>query len=643
MRKYTKGIIVFALSIILIFNYGTISSFAMDDTGVIDESVFDKADAEEPEGIEISDAEADELLSIEAEEYTDNDGEHTDEVTVESRNWQMYSSDYLYSNMNEAEKAYYDQLDETCMAYISTERDTIVYGSSGDYMYLLDVVSYEGLTYDEAKGLIFIFLYQNPQYYFVDSKYLFNSSTKTIWMSAYPIFADGGDRADVTTKMFAKVDSWITEINQESTTYYKEKKAHDIVCVNTTYVAGDYDQSAYSAIMLGETVCAGYAKMFSMLANGVGIDTIGVLGSNHAWNKCYIDGAWYNVDSTWDDDEDYIWYIYFDKSDTSAAFTSGHSQYSWYEGRTPDAPSDYDVKYGNWEFPIEPVYVTSVAFNQTNLTLDVNTTKTLNYSITPADAIDTATVWTSSDESVATVSQSGVVTAKKNGYAVITVTTNNLSQTATCGVRVNGNTQTQTTDATVTSSGIYLASHTNNMIVAGLVATPSKSADLEYRWLVCDTSVDDEQWTVIQDWTVNNEWLNWNPKGSGDYVIVGQVRVIGNESSQAQSSVGIPHHQYIKGKCQMPYTGDGGGYLIGIETYDNPNQEYSYELLVLDCTLLAEGKDAWVWSTGKCKVPEKSFWAVWQPQYGYYWTLFRVYDAQGNMIDQECYPFVNAY
>ena len=93
----------------------------------------------------------------------------------------------------------------------------------------------------------------------------------------------------------------------------------------------------------------------------------------------------------------------------------------------------------------------------------------------------------------------------------------------------------------------------------------------------------------------------------------------------------------------MPYTGEGGGYLIGIESYDNPNQEYTYELLVLDCTLLAEGKDAWVWTTGRCKVPETSFWAVWQPQYGYYWTLFRVYDKDGNLIDQECYPFVNAY
>lgn len=202
---------------------------------------------------------------------------------------------------------------------------------------------------------------------------------------------------------------------------------------------------------------------------------------------------------------------------------------------------------------------------------------------------------------------------------------------------------TPTTDATVTASGVYVLSHTKDTIVVGLVAEPSKTADLEYRWLVCDTSVDSNAWTEIQGWTKNNEWLTWKPGKTGDYVIVGQVRVVGNEESQSQASVGIPHHAQIKGKCQMPYTGEGGGYLIGIESYDNPNQEYTYELLVLDCTLLAEGKDAWVWTTGRCKVPETSFWAVWQPQYGYYWTLFRVYDKDGNLIDQECYPFVNAY
>lgn len=98
----------------------------------------------------------------------------------------------------------------------------------------------------------------------------------------------------------------------------------------------------------------------------------------------------------------------------------------------------------------------------------------------------------------------------------------------------------------------------------------------------------------------------------------------------------------IKGKCQIPYTGTGGGYLIGFESYDNPNQSYSYEMLILDCTLLAQGLPAWVYTTGRCSVESgNALWTVWQPQYGYYWTLFRLYDENGNIIDEQCYGFEN--
>ena len=176
-----------------------------------------------------------------------------------------------------------------------------------------------------------------------------------------------------------------------------------------------------------------------------------------------------------------------------------------------------------------------------------------------------------------------------------------------------------------------------------MVTEKSNSEDhLEYRWVAYEES--SGNWFEISPWKKNNEWLNWTPDKSGNYVIVGQVRVIGNENSQVESSFGVPYHKHIKGICQMPYTGEGGGFLIGVESYDNPNQSYTYEMLILDCTLLAEGKDAWTYSTGKCGVAEgNALWTIWQPKYGYYWTLFRIYDSKGKMIDEACFGFVNAY
>lgn len=189
---------------------------------------------------------------------------------------------------------------------------------------------------------------------------------------------------------------------------------------------------------------------------------------------------------------------------------------------------------------------------------------------------------------------------------------------------------------------IYVASQGSTGITAGIVPELTSPGDLEYHWQVYDYKTD--ECVFETDWILNNEWLQYTPEKPGDYILVGQARAAGDSgvASRVMSDrTHVSYHPNIKGKCQMPYTGEGGGYLIGVESYDNPNQEYEYEMLILDCTLLAEGKDAWTYSTGKCKVPETSFWTVWQPQYGYYWTLFRVYDKDGNLIDEDCYGFEN--
>lgn len=191
------------------------------------------------------------------------------------------------------------------------------------------------------------------------------------------------------------------------------------------------------------------------------------------------------------------------------------------------------------------------------------------------------------------------------------------------------------------TQGIYVSKMDRTGITAGVVTQGNKEY-AEYSWWACEGN--SEQWFLIQDWTLGSEWLNWTPDKFGDYVIVGKVRLYDQPNTECSSYINISYHPQIKGKCQMPYTGEGGGYLIGVESYENPNQSYMYEMLVLDCTLLAEGKDAWIYTTGKFSVPEgNAAWTVWQPQYGYYWTLFRVYDAQGNLLDEQCYGFVNAY
>ncbi len=196
-------------------------------------------------------------------------------------------------------------------------------------------------------------------------------------------------------------------------------------------------------------------------------------------------------------------------------------------------------------------------------------------------------------------------------------------------------------DGTITTDGIYCASN-HPSIQAGMVIHKSNEADtVEYRWVACDSNKPGE-WFEVSPWTKNNNCIDWTPEKSGSYVIVCYARVVGNEKkSEIQYAFGTEYHKEIKGICQMPYSGEGGGYLIGIESYNNPNNSYQYEILILDCSLLAQGKDAWIYTTGRCGANGNSLWTVWQPKYGYYWTLFRIYDSNGNLLDEVCYGFEN--
>ncbi len=76
-----------------------------------------------------------------------------------------------------------------------------------------------------------------------------------------------------------------------------------------------------------------------------------------------------------------------------------------------------------------------VTLNKTETTLEAGKTETLTAAITPATAKQAVT-WRSGDTTVATVSSSGVVTAKKAGTAAITATYVGSKSNATCMVTV---------------------------------------------------------------------------------------------------------------------------------------------------------------------------------------------------------------
>ena len=82
------------------------------------------------------------------------------------------------------------------------------------------------------------------------------------------------------------------------------------------------------------------------------------------------------------------------------------------------------------------VAVTGVSLGKTSLSLTEGASEKLLATVSPSNATNKSVTWSSSDDSVATVDQSGNVTAVKAGDATITVRTTDGGKTASCSVNV---------------------------------------------------------------------------------------------------------------------------------------------------------------------------------------------------------------
>ncbi len=351
-------------------------------------------------------------------------------------NWDSYGDDYCYQNLSTTWQELYDEMNLYCTAYMNTCVDAKVLSVNGRAVSGIGPIRYEGLTSEELSSLVYIFTYQNPQFYFIKNALYYNS--KVVYLGVYDTFADGDTRSDVSVQLYNKIDAWVAEVNQKSTQYDKEKAAHDIVCDQVVYQEGTYSQSAYSAVIEGKTVCAGYAKLYSILTNAAGLETVSVTSATHGWNRTKLGDRWYNVDTTWDDGStgNYFTYTYFNKSDATMKSYDGysresHTQNSYYDAVAPACPLDYLNGVTNVEATALSIDNPDIVLN-----LDGNRTTRIVVTFTPLRVNDKRLDYEISNSNVAIIDSYGNITAVNPGETDITVKKRSNNLKTTCHVTV---------------------------------------------------------------------------------------------------------------------------------------------------------------------------------------------------------------
>ena len=199
----------------------------------------------------------------------------------------------------------------------------IEYGT--DYKIEIDI-SEDGyaVTPAELKTVIDVYTRDYTGHFWLNkswsySYYLNDKSIKIVTKIHMYCYAGREETALAKQKYDSAADKLIAGITPDMPEFERDLILHDRLADHIAYEDGDRVHDAYGALVNGKAVCDGYTKAFQYLLQRVGIQSFMVTGTGnggkHAWNIVRIDGKYYNVDLTWDDQESDIIYTYFNITD----------------------------------------------------------------------------------------------------------------------------------------------------------------------------------------------------------------------------------------------------------------------------------------------------------------------------------------
>lgn len=247
----------------------------------------------------------------------------------------------FYSQLSDEGKQYYDALEENVMKMVNgTETVTTnITVNVGTGLYENTAINNaSNIGFDGAKRGIVAFWYDNPQYFWFDiNKIIFSASyypnlsynsekgtflliiktgvnsSGTGYTNYYPDGYDTQEEVETDWNKLVKCkNELIANMDNTGSDFEKVKYFNDWLCDNNTYNETTFvTKMRYiitGAMIYGDTdekekypVCQSYAFALKYLCDEANIPCTVVTSSTHMWNLVKLNGKWYIVDTTWND------------------------------------------------------------------------------------------------------------------------------------------------------------------------------------------------------------------------------------------------------------------------------------------------------------------------------------------------------
>lgn len=180
------------------------------------------------------------------------------------------------------------------------------------------------LSRDEIIMVYDAYRRDHTEHFWLGNEYSWNT------YSVFPSYIMEGEAlATARLEFDNKVNEILAAVEIGTAEFDIELYLHDLLAERVTYFESENAHNAYGAIVEGQAVCEGYAEALQYLLQRAGICSFIITGSStnpgsnesegHAWCAVKIDGDFYHVDLTWNDQGKNLYHAYFNVTDEKIA------------------------------------------------------------------------------------------------------------------------------------------------------------------------------------------------------------------------------------------------------------------------------------------------------------------------------------